>query len=75
MPYLPILNSKQLVKLLKKIGFVEQRQKGSHLSLYNFETQIAVTVPIHSKTVGKGLTHSILKQAGLTIKEVKKLLK
>ena len=75
MPYLPIITSKQLIKLLKAIGFVEIRQRGSHLTLHREIDNCNITIPIHSKTLGIGLTHTIIKQAGLTPKEAKKLLK
>lgn len=74
MPFLPIVASKQLVKLLKAVGFIEIRQKGSHLTLYRKNDNNSITVPLHSKTIGIGLTHTIIKQAGLTLKEAKKLL-
>ena len=75
MPFLPIITSKQLIKLLKTIGFAEIRQKGSHLTFYRENDNISITIPIHSKTIGIGLTHTIIKQAGLTPKKAKKLLK
>jgi len=33
MPKLPVISGKELVAALKKAGFVEVRQKGSHVSL------------------------------------------
>lgn len=74
MAYLPILTSKQLVKLFKSIGFVEVRQKGSHVTFYRKNDNLNITIPIHTKTLGVGLTHSIIKQSGLTPKDAKKLL-
>lgn len=71
MAYLPILTSKQLIKLFKSIGFVEVRQKGSHVTFYREKDNLNITIPIHTKTLGVGLTHSIIKQAGLTPKEAK----
>ncbi|MEG2322813.1 MAG: type II toxin-antitoxin system HicA family toxin [Anaerovoracaceae bacterium] len=56
MPMIP----KEMIKHLKKNGFVEVAQKGSHVKLVN-ET----TVPYHSKPLKKGLEQAILKQAGL----------
>lgn len=56
---------KQMVKFLKKNGFVEVRQVGSHLFLFNESTNKRTTVPIHNKDLAKGLEHNILKQAGL----------
>jgi len=58
------MTSKQMVKLLKKNGFKEIRQNGSHLTLKN-NKKISIQVPMHCKDLGKGLEHSILKKAGL----------
>ncbi|VVB56228.1 HicA toxin of bacterial toxin-antitoxin [uncultured archaeon] len=33
MPKLPVISGKELITALKKVGFVEVRQKGSHISL------------------------------------------
>lgn len=59
------LTPKEMVKLLKKNGFVEVSQKGSHLKMRNDETGKQVEVPMHSKELKKGLEQGILKQAGL----------
>jgi Predicted periplasmic or secreted lipoprotein len=58
------MTSKQMVKLLKKNGFKEIRQNGSHLNLKN-DKKISIVVPMHNKDLDKGLEHSILKKAGL----------
>lgn len=76
MKNLPALTSKKIIKALKKAGFVEDRQKGSHLILINSLTSRRVVIPIHAgKTVKKPLLQSIIEDdAGLTIEEFLKLL-
>jgi len=32
-----VLSGKELVKILKKVGFIEKRQKGSHVILVKIE--------------------------------------
>ncbi|GGI64926.1 type II toxin-antitoxin system HicA family toxin [Enterococcus alcedinis] len=59
------ITSKQMVKLLKKHGFKEVTQNGSHLKLFNPLTEKTTIVPMHSKDLAKGLEQAILKQAGL----------
>jgi len=59
------MTPKQMVKLLKKNGFEEVSQNGSHLKLYNAETKKQVEVPMHSKDLKKGTEQGILKLAGL----------
>ncbi len=53
-----------LFKLLKKHGWFEVRQKGSHVIMQHPEKDGQLTVPFHaSKEVKKGLLNAILKQA------------
>lgn len=60
------MTSKEIINLLKKNGFIELRQDGSHKFFENKETNKRTTVPYHNnKPLGKGLEHKILKQAGL----------
>jgi len=73
---LPSLSSEKVVKALKKCGFVELRQKGSHLILFNETTNKRVVVPMHKgKDIKKGLLRKIIElEAQLTIDEFLKLL-
>lgn len=57
------LTAKQMLKLLKQNGWEERRMQGSHLQLYKDGQRI--TLPMHSKDLGKGLEQQILKDAGL----------
>lgn len=76
MKNLPALNSRKVIKALKKAGFVEDRQKGSHLILINPVTSKRVVIPIHAgKTIKKPLLASIIENdAGLTVDGFLKLL-
>jgi predicted RNA binding protein YcfA (HicA-like mRNA interferase family) len=67
MPKSPRLTASQVVKHLKSAGFLEASQKGSHLKLFNPETQVTVIVPIHSsKIIPIGTLKAIEKQAGIS---------
>lgn len=58
------MNSKELIKILKKAGFQEVSQKGSHLKMKK-DTKILI-VPEHGKKdIPIGTLKSIIKQAGL----------
>lgn len=59
------LTPKEMVKILKKNGFEEISQKGSHLKLRNQKNGRQVEVPMHSKDLKKGTEQAILKDAGL----------
>ena len=55
----------EMVKLLKKNGYVKIAQKGSHAKFKNFTNDIQVTVAIHSKEMRKDTESEILKKTGL----------
>ena len=59
------LTSKEMIRKLKKHGFVIVSQNGSHVKLVNPDNNITLIVPYHSKELKKGLERAILKQAGL----------
>lgn len=73
---LPSLKATQVLKALKKCGFVEIRQKGSHLILFNESTNNRVVLPMHKgKDIKKPLLRKIIRsEAGLTIEEFLRLL-
>lgn len=52
---LPVLSGREVIKVLKKIGFQEARQKGSHIILVKETAQgkKAVVVPNHHE-IDKG---------------------
>ena len=76
MAKLPALTSKQVVRALKKLGFKEDRQKGSHLVLINLTTGKRTIIPVHAgKTIKKPLLKSIIeKDAGVSVEEFLKSL-
>ena len=59
------MTPREMIKHLKKTGFEEVSQNGSHLKLKNPATGRTVIVPYHSKAMKKGLEQAILRQAGL----------
>ena len=62
----PRLTAKQIIKQLKKAGFKEINQTGSHLKLFNTETRRTAIVPIHSnKIIPIGTLKAIEKQADI----------
>lgn len=72
---LPALKPKEVLQALLKAGFYIHHQTGSHARLFHRErADLRVTIPIHSKDLPMGTLHRILKQAGLTVEEFKKLL-
>jgi predicted RNA binding protein YcfA (HicA-like mRNA interferase family) len=66
MSRMPQVSARDLIRFLKSNGFAEDRQSGSHLTLWNEARRVAVTVPVHSGDIGRGLTMRILKDAGFS---------
>ncbi|MBQ8857227.1 MAG: type II toxin-antitoxin system HicA family toxin [Lachnospiraceae bacterium] len=59
------MTAKEILKELRKDGWIEVAQRGSHLSLKHPSKSGKVTLPIHSGDLPRGTLNSILKQAGL----------
>lgn len=74
MSKLPSLKPREIIRALKKCGFIELRQKGSHLIMVNDARQKKTVIPIHAKDIKKGLLFAIISDAGLTPDEFAKLL-
>jgi len=71
---LPILTAKEIVKALEKAGFVVQRQKGSHLTLRHPATKHTTVVTMHPGEFPRVFLKTILKQAGISEDEFRRLL-
>ena len=73
--HLPALSGRDLVRALRRAGFVLLRQKGSHVSMEKRtnEGYWRTVVPMH-REVRPGTLSDILNQTGLTKEELAKLL-
>jgi predicted RNA binding protein YcfA (HicA-like mRNA interferase family) len=70
----PSLTAREIVRKLKKAGYVVARQKGSHVVLIRKTDKRAVVIPMHvKKDVPKGTLHRIIELAGLTPEEFNEL--
>lgn len=56
------MTPREMIKYLKKNGFVEVSQNGSHIKLINNSTNRQTIVPYHNKPLKKGLEQTILKR-------------
>jgi len=72
----PDVNSRQIIKVIEKLGFILIRQSGSSHAIYRRERDgRRTTVPIHGKKSLKRKTvKSICKDVGITIEELKDFL-
>ena len=78
MTKLPLVSSRQLVRALRKAGFLDapKRGKGSHVALVKNENgQTRIVIVPDRATLPKGTLKAILDQAGLTKNQFMELLK
>ncbi len=74
MSALPVVSGREVVSALGKIGYLLDRQRGSHMiTRQQAPPHRRLTVPDH-KEVAKGTLRAIIRQAGLTVDEFKSLL-
>jgi predicted RNA binding protein YcfA (HicA-like mRNA interferase family) len=63
MPKLPCVSGAKVAKALERLGFVRQRQRGSHLVMRR-GSDVCV-VPMH-REVDQGTLRGVLRQAGVS---------
>lgn len=72
---LPVVSGKETIRALKKAGFAEARQAGSHIVLQKSlpGTTVTVVVPDHPE-LATGTLRSIIRKSGLSVDEFIALL-
>jgi len=63
------VSGQELVKVLLRVGFVLNRQRGSHIVLRRDAPYARVVVPDH-KSLRAGTLRQILTEAGLTVEQL-----
>src|SRR4030066_512833 len=72
MSKLPAIRARELIKVLRQLGFAETRRKGSH-SFFSHKDGRTTVVPVHSgETLGKGLLRAILRDIEISVEELNK---
>ncbi len=62
-----------IIKALRRLGYIIDHQRGSHIFLHNLDKNHTIIVPNH-KEIRKGTLHNILKSVKLSIDDLKKLI-
>jgi predicted RNA binding protein YcfA (HicA-like mRNA interferase family) len=70
MPKLPRVSGAEAIRALERLGFIQVRQRGSHVVLKRVgsERVTGCVVPLHVE-LATGTLRGILKQAGVTPEE------
>jgi predicted RNA binding protein YcfA (HicA-like mRNA interferase family) len=66
---LPALRPVEVIAALRRAGFVEVRQSGSHITLRHPTARRTVIVPRHNRDLKRGTLHGIIEQSGLSREE------
>lgn len=76
MPKLPVVGEREVLKALKKAGFIFSFQAGSHATFKHPITGKRLTVPLHrGKDFKKGTLRNIIRQADLSVDEFIRYMK
>ena len=73
MTRLPICSGETAVRAFERAGWVQARQRGSHVSLIKPGAAVVLTVPLH-RELDRGLLRHLIRKAGLTVDEFARLL-
>jgi len=74
-PLLPQVKAKDLIRVVKQLGFELDRQKGSHAIFYRPSDKARVVIPVHAGRDIKSKTlHGILDDMRITPEKLKELL-
>ena len=65
MSKLPVLKPKQVLKKFEKLGFIIDRQSGSHIILFSPKTKRRAVIPLHLTDIKKGTLSAILRESGI----------
>lgn len=66
----PVLKPREVASILKKLGFVEVRQRGSHKQ-YRHADGRCTTVPFHgARDISPALLRQIAKDVRMTVEEM-----
>ena len=75
MPRSPRINSSKLIRVLKKLGFVEHPERGASHLVFSHQDGRRTLVSRHgSRDIKKGTLSGILHDLNLTSEEFRKLL-
>ena len=76
MPKLPLIKDRELIRVLKKLGFFEHSERGTSHLVFSHPDGRRTTVSRHpGKDIPRGTLRSILRDINISIQEFNKILK
>ena len=67
-----VFSGREVVRAVRRIGFIIDHQRGSHVFMHNLDKNVSVVIPMH-KEIKKGTLNNIIKKAGISINQLNKL--
>lgn len=67
-----VYTPKQVLIKYKRLGFIEDRQSGSHKILYHPKTKTRAVIPFHLKQLPKGTFSAILRESKISKEDFEK---
>ena len=75
MSKLPSIRARDLARIAEKLGFVLDRQRGSHAVYYRPSDHRRIVIPMHSgQDVKPGTLRGIISDMGITLQEFATML-
>jgi len=66
MSKLPAVRPGDIARVARRIGFVLDRQKGSHAIYFRERDRARVVIPMHSRDLKPGTLHGLIEDLGIT---------
>ncbi|MHA3773800.1 type II toxin-antitoxin system HicA family toxin [Verrucomicrobiota bacterium sgz303538] len=67
---MPAVRPKDLARVPIRIGFVLDRQKGSHAIYLRVSDRRRVVIPMHNRDLKPGMLQALLEDLGLTVDDL-----
>lgn len=74
MSKLPAVRPAELARVAQRLGFVLDRQKGSHAIYWRAGDDRRVVIPMHGRDLKPGTLHGLLEDLGISREELRDLL-
>lgn len=75
MPKLPVVKTRELIRVLERLGFFEHHRVGSHAQFKHPDGR-RVTIPVHhGRDVKPGMLRGIVGDLDMTVEEFVRVLK
>ena len=75
MPRLPVVSSRELIRTLKKLGFVEHAERGTSHLVFSHPDGRRIVVARHSGDIPRGTLRGIIRDLDISVADFVSFLK